>query len=110
MCCNGHRKALEAKAALYDRLCEGEGLRRGGSDDSEGEEEEEGRYMVDFTRKIAEEVNHECSLYWHVSVFVLRCNVLPGKVLENKMPGSYSTSHHWRNDKTFPLAFLCTCT
>ena len=56
VCCNAHRKALKAKAALYNRLCGGEGLRRGGSDDSEGEEEEEGRYMVDFTRKIAEEV------------------------------------------------------
>ena len=53
--CYGCRKALEAKAALYDRLCEGEGLRGRGSD-SEGEEEEEGRYMVDFTRKIVEEV------------------------------------------------------
>lgn len=48
------RKALEAKAALYDRLCEGEGVRGGGSG-SEGEDEE-GRYMVDFTRKIVEEV------------------------------------------------------
>ena len=61
MCCNAHRKALEAKAALYDRLCGGEGLRRGGSDDSEGEEEEEGRYMVDLTRKIAEEVKSTCT-------------------------------------------------
>ena len=50
-----HRKALEAKAALYDRLCGGEGLKMGGSD-SEGEDGE-GRYMVDFTRKIAEEVS-----------------------------------------------------
>ena len=48
------RKSLEAKAALYDKLCGGEGVRMGGSD-SEGEEEE-GRYMVDFTRKIVEEV------------------------------------------------------
>lgn len=46
------RKALEAKAALYDRLCGGEGVTQS---DSEGEEEE-GRYMVDFTRKIIEEV------------------------------------------------------
>ena len=42
VCCNAHRKALEAKAALYDHLCRGEGLRRVGSDDSEGGEEEEG--------------------------------------------------------------------
>ena len=49
------RRALEAKAALYDRLCGGEGVRGGGSDDSE-EEGGEGRYMVDFTRKIVEEV------------------------------------------------------
>ena len=54
---------MEAKAALYDRLCGGEGLRRGGSDDSEGEEEEEGRYMVDFTWKIAEEVKSTCTPY-----------------------------------------------
>ena len=47
------RRALEAKAALYERLSRGEGL----SADSDGEEGEgEGRYMVDFTRKIAEEV------------------------------------------------------
>ena len=50
------RKALEAKAVLYDRLCGGEGLKKRGSE-SEGEEEEEGRYMVDFTRKIYEEVS-----------------------------------------------------
>ena len=69
MCCNGHRKALEAKAALYDRLCGGEGLRRVGSDDSEGEEEEEGRYMVDFTRKIAEEVNVHIYTWDHTSYY-----------------------------------------
>lgn len=51
--CYACRKALEAKAALYDRLCGGEGLRGRGSD---SEEEEEERYMVDFTRKIVEEV------------------------------------------------------
>ena len=48
------RRALEAKAALYERLSRGEGL----SADSDGEEGEgEGRYMVDFTKKIAEEVS-----------------------------------------------------
>ena len=48
------RQALEAKAALYERLCRGEGLREV---EEEGEEEGEGRYMVDFTRKVANEVS-----------------------------------------------------
>ena len=52
------RQALEAKAALYDRLCRGEGLREE-EEDSEGEEEEGGKrgYLVDFTRKIVQEVS-----------------------------------------------------
>ena len=52
------RQALEAKAALYDRLCHGEGLREE-EEDSEGEEEEGGKrgYLVDFTRKIVQEVS-----------------------------------------------------
>ena len=62
------RRALEAKAALYERLSRGEGL----SADSDGEEGEgEGRYMVDFTRKIAEEV----SVCAHVCVCV--CSIFP---------------------------------
>ena len=48
------RQALEAKAALYERLCRGEGLRE--AEEEGGEEEGEGRYMVDFTRKVANEV------------------------------------------------------
>ena len=52
------RQALEAKAALYDRLCRGEGLREE-EEDSEEEEEEGGKkgYLVDFTRKIVQEVS-----------------------------------------------------
>ena len=44
---------------MYDRLCRGEGLREE-EEDSEGEEEEEGGkrgYLVDFTRKIVQEVS-----------------------------------------------------
>jgi len=58
---------------LYDRLCRGEGLRL--EDDSEGEEGEEGggrRYMVDFTKKIVQEVGGwvgGCGWVW-VGVFV----------------------------------------
>ena len=51
------RQALEAKAALYDRLCRGEGLRE---EEEDSEEEEEGGkkgYLVDFTRKIVQEVS-----------------------------------------------------
>ena len=52
------RQALEAKAALYDCLCRGEGLREE-EEDSEGEEEEGGKrgYLVDFTRKIVQGVS-----------------------------------------------------
>ena len=51
-----YRRALEAKAALYDRLCRGEGVRGDSDSGEEGEGEGEQRYMVDFTRKIHEEV------------------------------------------------------
>ena len=49
-----HRRALEAKAAIYARLSGGDGVRE---EEEEEEEGEEPRYMVDFTRKIWEEVN-----------------------------------------------------
>lgn len=55
-----YRRALEAKAALYDRLCRGEGVK--GDSDSGEEGEGEQRYMVDFTRKIHEEVRLSCNL------------------------------------------------
>jgi len=45
-----YRQALEAKAALYDRLSKGQGL------DEVDDEEETSRYMVDFTRKIYQDV------------------------------------------------------
>ncbi len=51
------RRALEAKAVLYEKLSRGEGLRELEEEEEEGEE---GRYMVDFTRKIAEQV---CYVY-----------------------------------------------
>ena len=62
------RRSLEAKAAIYARLSGGGG---GGvrEEDDEGEGEgEEPRYMVDFTRKIWEEVNNtmHCWRYMHV--------------------------------------------
>jgi len=43
---------------LYDRLCRGEGLREE-EEDSDGGEEEGGKrgYLVDFTRKIVQEVS-----------------------------------------------------
>ena len=47
-CC---RKALEAKAALYDRLSRGEGLREMEAED-EGSGEGNPLYMVDFTKKL----------------------------------------------------------
>ena len=52
--CPNFRQALEAKAALYDRLRQGVGLR----EELEGEdgEENEPRFMVDFTKKIWQEV------------------------------------------------------
>ena len=46
--------ALEAKAALYDKLHHGEGLLDSDDDD---DEELGPRYMVDFQRKIYEEVS-----------------------------------------------------
>ena len=48
-----YRRALEAKAAIYARLSGGGGGVREEEDEGEGEEP---RYMVDFTRKIWEEV------------------------------------------------------
>ena len=48
-----YRRALEAKAAIYARLSGGDGVREEEEDEGEGEEP---RYMVDFTRKIWEEV------------------------------------------------------
>ena len=56
---HGYRRALEAKAALYERLSRGDGLREAEEEDG-GEEEGEGgdsRYMVDFTRKVWEDVS-----------------------------------------------------
>ena len=54
-----YRRALEAKAAIYARLSGGGG---GGVREEEDEGEgEEPRYMVDFTRKIWEEVHVNCS-------------------------------------------------
>lgn len=46
------RRALEAKAAIYDRLSRGSGLRE--EEEDEGEEGDP-RYMVDFTKKIWED-------------------------------------------------------
>ena len=67
------RRALEAKAALYERLSKGEGL----SADSDGEEGEgEGRYMVDFTRKIAEEVSVCDCVYVCIQYFPSRSSLL----------------------------------
>ena len=65
----GYRRALEAKAALYERLSRGDGLREAEEEDG-GEEEGEGgdsRYMVDFTRKVWEDVS-TCSLYVYMYV------------------------------------------
>ena len=67
------RRALEAKAALYERLSRGEGL----SADSDGEEGEgEERYMVDFTRKIAEEVSVCDCVYVCIQYFPSRSSLL----------------------------------
>ena len=50
-----YRAALEAKAKLYDKLSKGEGLLN--SDNEDDEDGEDGpKYMVDFQRKIYEEV------------------------------------------------------
>ena len=68
VCC---RRALEAKAAIYDRLSRGGGLK---DEEDEGEEDEgdgdEGdpRYMVDFTKKIWEEVQHCIYMYTCIHV------------------------------------------
>ena len=74
-----YRRALEAKAAIYARLSGGDGVRE---EEDEGEGEEP-RYMVDFTRKIWEEVNvYTC---WsskivlacvHVHMYVLNITLL----------------------------------
>ncbi len=50
-----HRRSLEAKAALYDRLSKGEGLRELVEEEEEaGMGEGQHRYMVDFTKKAVE--------------------------------------------------------
>ncbi len=54
-----HRKALETKAAIYDKLSKGQGLQ-----EVEGQDGEESRYMVDFTRKVYEEVSTQTSSYY----------------------------------------------
>jgi hypothetical protein len=54
-----YRRALEAKAAIYARLSGGGGVREEEEDEGEGEEP---RYMVDFTKKIWEEVN--CKMHF----------------------------------------------
>ena len=57
------RRALEAKAAIYERLSRGDGLREEeeGEGEGGGEGEEGGsRYMVDFTKKIWEDVSWTC--------------------------------------------------
>ena len=56
-----YRRALEAKAAIYARLSGGGGGVREEEDEGEGEEP---RYMVDFTRKIWEEVNCTVHFCW----------------------------------------------
>lgn len=48
------RRALEAKAALYDRLSRGEGLKELEEEEEGGDEEGSHRYMVDFTKKVYE--------------------------------------------------------
>ena len=48
------RRALEAKAALYERLSKGEGLKQLGEDEEAELGEGQHRYMVDFTKKIVE--------------------------------------------------------
>eukprot|EP00731_Ephydatia_muelleri_P032953 Em0024g497a len=49
------RRALEAKVAVYERLSKGQGLQEEEALDGDGEEED-GRYLVDFTRKAYEEM------------------------------------------------------
>ncbi len=49
------RRSLEAKAALYERLRRGEGLKELDKADEEGGASGEGpTYMVDFTKKVYE--------------------------------------------------------
>ena len=57
------RRALEAKAALYDKLSRGEGLKELNrmEDDGEMTGEEGPVYMVDFTKKV-----YNVSKYWCV--------------------------------------------
>lgn len=53
------RRSLEAKAALYERLSRGEGLKELNQEEEEREGEGEAPiYMVDFTKKV-----HEVSIY-----------------------------------------------
>ncbi len=46
------RQALEAKALIYEKLSKGQGL-----EEVEGQDGEESRYMVDFTRKVYDRVS-----------------------------------------------------
>ena len=65
-----YRRALEAKAAIYARLSGGDGVRE---EEDEGEGEEP-RYMVDFTRKIWEEVNVcTCTCLYSLHVYSVGC-------------------------------------
>lgn len=49
------RRSLEAKAALYERLSRGEGLKELNREEEEREGEGEAPvYMVDFTKKVYE--------------------------------------------------------
>ena len=52
---DSNRRALEAKVAVYERLSKGQGLQEEETLEGDGEEED-GRYLVDFTRKAYEEV------------------------------------------------------
>ena len=58
------RKALEAKAALYEKLSRGQGLRELEREEEEGGGGEEGghTYMVDFTKKVYEVSKGGCAL------------------------------------------------
>ena len=73
------RVALEAKAALYDKLHRGDGLV---SSDDEEDEELGPRYMVDFQRKIYEEVQ------WNS--LMDGCSVIGVDLLKNILSGTYT--------------------
>lgn len=56
------------KAALYEKLSKGQGLQ-----EVEGQEGEESRYMVDFTRKVYEDVSsQECRFGVHFNLYTGR--------------------------------------